>query len=530
MIKVMIVDDEAIFRDFLKIVLPWEEYGFTICGEVRNGIEALKMMEEFRPDIALVDINMPFMDGLELSEKLKEVSPGVGIIIVTGHNEFEYARRAIKLGVEDYLLKPFTKEELLLTLLKLQSQIQETKDRQLTLKANEVMLKEGFLNSLIESEYLKNEEIRNRLADFGIANVSSCFQVACIEIDLMDSKWRNVSDRELWKFAVANILSETIHLNGNHMVFNGPEGRIICIYEPEEVDYGSSRVKEGYEQLCILIKKYLKFAITIGLGTLHSSYSGIRASYLEALHALRYKFVIGTDRVIGYDDSVEGVRGFASGFIPSQMNEELLIFLRMGDSDSVKNKIHTIFEGIREDRFSIDYVYTICMGLVSICLSCVSENGHPIEDCFGEEFYPYSDIMQQHSIEGVQRWIIDMYLRAIEYMKQHKQTKSGKIAETAKQLIDKQYMDSELKVETLAQQVYINPSYLRGVFKKNHGMTVTDYITQRRMQEARSLLLEGQYKLSDIAERVGFQDPAYFSRAFKKYYGTSPRDYENKRG
>ncbi|OXS53032.1 hypothetical protein B1A99_31205 [Cohnella sp. CIP 111063] len=531
MIKVLIADDESIFRDFLKIVLPWEKYGFQICGEARNGVEALELADGQRPDIALVDINMPFMDGLELSQELKRRYPAIGVVIITGHNEFEYARKAIRIGVEDYLLKPFTKEELLLTLSKLQTEIRETKDRELTLKANEAMWKEGFLNRLLESEEQKPEEIRARLAELGYPEASNLFQAACIEIDPKDAKWSNVGDRELWKFAVANIMAEALEGEGNRLIFNGPEGRTICVYEPASGD-GSDpdAVRASYERLCASIRKYLKLSIAIGLGTFQPDIAGIRQSYKEALRALQYKFVVGNGRVIEYDSRSQGVKGFASGFIPSQTNEDLLIALRMGDGPGAERTLRAVFKGIREDRLSLDYVYTICMGLVSVCLSCVSEKGHPIEDCFGEDFFPYSDVMTLHSFEAAESWIVDLYLKAIEYMALHRQTKSGKIAQTAKELIDEQYRDPELKVETLAQQVYINPSYLRGVFKKTHGITVTDYITQKRMEEAKALLLEGRIKLADIAEQVGYNDPAYFSRAFKKYYGASPRDFEKMRG
>jgi two-component system response regulator YesN len=531
MLKVMIVDDEEIFREFLKILLPWEDYGFEIRGEARNGVEALELSERLSPDIAIIDINMPFMDGLELSERLKAEFPDIGIIIISGHNEFDYARRAIKLGVKDYVLKPFTKEEMLLTLLKIQSEIKAERETQLTLKANEVRLREAFFNLLVENGHIDEEEARLKLAEFGFPPITGRYKVACIEIDQMDEKWRKANDREIWKFAVKNVLSETIRASGNHIVFNGTEGRIICIYEEEEAggNFELAQVREGYEQLCLLVKKYLKFEITIGLGTIRERCRGIRESYHEALQALRYKFIIGTDRLIAYDDGVEGVKGFVSGFIPSETNEELLMLLRLCDSDGLQEKINAIFVGIREERISIDYVYTICMGLISICLSCVSEKGHPIEDCFGEEFYPYSDIMQQKSIADVEHWITELYVQAVYYMGCHKKTKSRKIAEAAKQLIDEHYMDSELRVESIARQVYINPSYLRAIFKKVHGMTVGNYITQQRMQYARSQLMIGQYKLSDIAERAGFQDPAYFSRAFKRFYGYSPSDYENMR-
>ncbi|SFB04116.1 two-component system, response regulator YesN [Cohnella sp. OV330] len=533
MIKVMIVDDELIFRDYLKVVLPWEEYGFAIVSEARNGVEALEAATARLPDIALVDINMPFMDGLELTAHLKQLNPDIGIVLVTGHNEFEYARRALKLGVEDYVLKPFSKDELLLTLLKLQSNIHKALEERVTQRENDNLRKEAFLNRLLSGEPVREDDARRELSRLGFPPASGAFRVACIEIDRMDARWSDTNDRGLWKFAVANILGETIDAPGNQMIFNGPEGRIICVYEPEGADAADVDYAAGFERLRALILKYLRFEVTIGLGTLHGAlgYAGIRQSYAEALEALRHKFVIGNGRVITYDSVEAGSWEDVADLLNAQINEELLLSLRKTDGDAAEQLIRAVFSGLRTKQVSIEYVYTACMGLVSDCLSALSEQGHPIEDCFGEHFYPYSEITELPSLEEAERWILKLYSDAIQYMKLHRQTKSGHIAEAALQIIDERYAEPELRVETIAQQVFINPSYLRSLFKKVHGMTVTDYLTQKRMQQARALIQEGTRKLSDIAESVGYSDPAYFSRAFKKFFGKSPKEFEpNKRG
>jgi two-component system response regulator YesN len=316
-----------------------------------------------------------------------------------------------------------------------------------------------------------------------------------------------------------------MEIPGNHMVFNGPEGRIICILEFESGNEECKPYLEGYEKLCSLIKKYLKFTVTIGVGSKKIGYKGIRFSYVEALEALQQKFILGNDRLIEYGHHLNDT--ITSGFISSETSEQLLIDLRMGDLAALDKSLIQIFEQIRHQRLSIDYTYVICMGLVSLCLSHVTEKGHPIEDCFGEDFFPYSEIMKRESVEAAQQWILELFQLAVKYTKLHKPTKSNKMAVSAKLYIEQNYSNPDLQLEEIANHVYVNSSYLRALFKKEVGMTITDYVTHVRMQKAKELLSRGGSKLADIAEQIGYNDPAYFSRCFKKVYGYPPSEYEN---
>lgn len=526
--KVMIVDDEVIFRDYLKTVLDWETLGFTLSQEAKNGLEALELMSAERPDIALVDITMPFMDGLELAEKLKELYPEVSVVLITGHNEFEYARKALKIGVEDYILKPFSKDELLLTLVKLRQQHQKLQEEKLTLRENKELMKESFLGQLISREYaLSGEETIRRLQQFGIQADNGCYVVACIEIDHMDRKWSKGSDRLLMKYAVTNVLNEAMEESGNHLIFNGPEGRIICLVRHQGERKDEAPPLEGYKKLCFLIKKYLKFTVTIGVGRSKDGFKGIAASYGEALEALQSKFVLGHDRVIAYGEQLP-----SSGnqpFYPTEVNEELLVLLRLNSWEKIEWKLDAVFQSIRARRLPIDYIYVICMGLVSVNLSYFEESGHPVEDCFGEQFYPYNEIRKFESAELTFDWIKELFRKAVTYNNKHRNTRSSKIAKAAKAYIEQHYADPGLQLEQVAQHVFINASYLRAVFKKEVGITVSDYLTQHRMQQAKELLGRNTVRLADIAEKVGYNDPGYFSKSFKKFYGYSPSEYEKSR-
>jgi two-component system response regulator YesN len=526
--KVMIVDDELIFRDYLRTVLDWETLGFTISKEARNGVEALELIHEDCPDIALIDITMPFMDGLELSEKLKEQYPEVSIVLITGHNEFEYARKALKLGVEDYILKPFSKDELLLTLVKLRQQYQKAQEDKLTLRENTELMKESFLGQLISREYaLSEEETIRRLQQLGIQAEPGFYVIACVEIDHMDRKWGKASDRLLMKYAVTNVLNEAMEESGNHLIFNGPEGRILCLVRHQGEQGDELPSLEGYKKLCFLIKKYLKFTITVGVGRSKEGIKGVHASYGEALEALQNKFVLGHDRVIAYGEQLPN--SVNEPFYPTEANEELLVLLRLNSWEQLERKLDDLFQTIRERRLSIDYIYVICMGLISVNLSYFEESGHPIADCFGEQFYPYNEIRKFESAELTFDWIKELFHKAVVYNSKHRNTRSSKIAKSAKAYIEQNYADPSLQLEQIAQHVFINASYLRAVFKKEIGITVSDYLTQYRMQQARELLGRNTVRLTDIAEKVGYNDPGYFSKSFKKFYGYSPSEYEKSR-
>lgn len=558
MLQVLIADDEWMFREYLRTALDWELYGFRICGEAKNGEEALELAKITPPDIALVDITMPFMDGLELAERLKADYPDVSVVLITGHNEFDYARRALKIGVEDYILKPFSKDELTLTLLKLQEQHLKQREEQSTLQHHQQLMRESVLLRLVNGELVeRNDGLRRLLASYQLTLDAPAYAVACIEIDEMDRKWSEVSERLLWKYAVTNILTEAMEESGGKpIVFNGPEGRIICLYgmleaservpgttrdsEPLQPSAGTGKGNgngngsssplprlEPFEKLCMLIKRYLHFSITIGVGSIYgSSVAGIQSSYGEALTALQNKFVLGNDRVIAYGQQMSGGTGGAQ--YPPELGDELQLLLRAQDEVRMNAKLGELFNHIREQKLSIDYAYVICMSLVSVCLGYVTEAGHPIEDCFGEHFFPYKEIRGLTSIAQVESWMKALFDKAVQYTRRYKKTRSSIIAQSSKAFIEDRYGDPDLGVELVAQQAYINASYLRAVFKKEIGMTVTDYITHIRMNRAKELLGEGNRKLADIAEAIGYSDGSYFSKSFKKFFGWSPSEYENR--
>jgi len=510
--------------------MEWEEYGFEVCCEAKNGVDALEKMNIYNPDIALVDINMPFMNGLDLVKKIKEDYPNIAIVLVTGHSEFDYAKQAIKLGVYDYILKPFNKEELMSTLLNIRKIVEQNRLEKETRKEERELIKERLLSLLISNEYmLEDEEMKAHLSRLGIHINSLLIQVAVVEIDNPNKMRNDVSENLLWQFAVANIMSEIIDVKGENIVFNGPDGSIVSLIQfANETEWKQSSAYQ-YQRLCEVVEKYLKFKVIVGVGRPVRGLKAVHSSYIDAVVAIQNKLIMNNTKVIEYTQ-LEAMGMNNIGFYPSEIHESLLMGLKMNDQDKIKEELTNVFTLIKERKLSADYTITIFVGLVSLCLSHITELGRSIEDVFGEEFSPYMEVRKLKSLESSFSWFTDLFERIINYSNENKLTKSKLLVKKVMDYIDSNLNDNELDLEKISRNVFVNSSYLTRIFKKEAGMTVNNYITGIRMQRAKELLKSNKtLSISRIAEMIGYSDVSYFSKCFKKYTGISPSEYENAR-
>jgi len=524
--KVIFADDEAVFRTYFKKVIDWKAHGFELRGEAKNGLEALELIRRESPDIAFIDINMPYMNGMDLAAKIKEEHPSVFVLLVTGHSEFEYARQALKIGVDDYILKPFDEEELIVALAKVKGEMEKRRvERDKTLKERQVW-KESFLNLLISNEYADdNETIRDQLSSFQMSGDELIFQIASVEIDNLHEQWPDSGEIRLRKYIIANLLNDLVQIEGASYLFNGPENRVVSLLQYSGEEASERFSPEGYSRLCAMISKHFGFNVTIGIGTAGKGISSIRRSYKESVIALRNKISMNRSDVLLYRDMTSKAANI--GFYPSEMNENLLIHLRLHEEEKIKEALVAIRQYIRDRQLSGDYIHMIMAGLVSLCLTYIYEIGKQVEDFLPPSFSPFQEITNKSSLEEAFEWITDLYLSVAGHSKNMKRTKSGNLLTSAREYIDAHYMDSHLKVEDVAKHFYIQPRYLLKIFKEGLGMSVSDYLFETRMQKAKELLSSGRnLRLTNVAEMVGYGDPAHFSKSFKRHTGLSPSEYE----
>ena len=524
MFDVYIADDESIFREYLKTVINWQDYGFRLAGEAKNGQELVDLVDKKRADIIFADINMPELDGLLAAEIIHKKYNDIIIVLVTGYNEFEYARRAIGIGVNDFILKPFSKDELLSILLKQKKRLQILGEEKSLHRKEQKLLREFFLRSLIDEENMLNVmEVRQQLSRYDLTVKTENFRVGSIEIDFLYDKFKTNNEIRLWKNAVLNILEESIEIGVNHFAFLGAEDRIISVLELEDYNLDNNITMEEYTGFSENVKKYLGFSVSVGIGEVKSGLENIKVSYRQSITVLQSKLLYGSGKVMLYNELSREYQNI--GFYAWELNRKIEAALRIYDVESVDRILNQVCIYIIGQHLQIEYVYVISLGLLSICFSHITENNKDIKEVLGEDISAYIDIHKKSYIEDVFEDIKEVYRKTIEFFNHNKYSRSRKTAYNVKKYIEENYTKPELTVEQIAAGLYVDSSYLRRTFKKKFNMKITDFLTQIRMEKARELLVQDRYKLSDISEMVGFNDSSYLSKVFKKYFGKSPSEY-----
>lgn len=522
MLRIMIVDDMPIFREFLRSAIDWKAYGFEVCCEAKNGKEALALAAEFDPDIVLSDITMPYMDGLELAEALSQYHPDTAVVLITGNSEFEYARKAVKLGVADYIVKPFEKEELIITLLGLQDNINRAMEEQ---EEREKLLnnqKEDAFRQLIYNQNLNEQEIMT-LKTHGLdTNSLNGFYISAFELDGDLTHPSALETIMNWKSHLVHIIKSTIEIEGQVHVFTDYEHRVVALLcldglDPEEVDF------DEFNDMIERMKDRIGYDISIGVGTFKKSAFKIRQAYIEAINALNYRHEVGKNKVIHYKKTSNESKSF--GFYSAEINEKLLDYLSQGSKDRTRETLEDVFREADNKAYSQMYRYMVNMGLLSLLMSYIVKAGKSISDIFPDGFNPDQAISVELTSHEQKEFVIQAYTRVMAYIETHKVSRASQVALKAKTYIEARYNNADFSITDLSKALLVNQTYLRKMFKSEMGMTVSDYLTKVRMDASKRLIENADYKLSFVAEEVGYSDSGYFSKCFKKYYGISPSQY-----
>lgn len=503
----MIVDDMPIFRDYLVHCIDWKAYGFEICYQAKHGKDALEQFENYYPDIVLTDITMPYIDGLELSEKLLEKYPEAAIVLITGNSEFEYARKALKLGVCDYIVKPFEKEELVLTLLKLQDNIN---------KALEIQVEKDKINTEKREIKLRKLIYTNDVTSH-LTFDSEFFLIGTIEIKKYEdpSRTETISN---WEEIIIHMLRSMIVIDGKTEVFRDFEGNIVVLLNFKSkhalMDY------KGYEleDLIKLVKEHLKFDIIIGISDYCFKIALIKNAYYESLQALSNQYKDKKNKIFDYKKiGVAGANHFYSWDVIEGINKNLEILNYNNIEKIITEELDAIESNLKSELKAMVY-----MSLLSLLLSFLVKLGRNIDAIFGMEFKPYELLSQNDINKNRKEIILECYKKAIEYQKENRDTKAYFIAESAKKYVEEHYINPELTIEHISRHLFVNQTYLRRMFKGEMNMTISEFLTKIRMEKAKQLITNNEYKLTAISEMVGYSESSYFSKCFKKYYGISP--------
>ncbi|MDO5141537.1 MAG: response regulator [Eubacteriales bacterium] len=502
MISLFLVEDEMIARESIKKNVMWKENQIDLIGDAPDGEIALPQILEKRPDIVLTDIRMPFMDGLELSKIIHQKLPETKIIILSGYNEFDYARQAISLGVSDYLLKPVSSEDILCAVKKVRSTIEAMRQEKQEKTSHVQARREIFFSSLYSGFLSQTGEILNRADALSLPISAACYRVIVAGFDPAIT-----TEADKWK----TLLYQIPH--GLASGFNGKQIAYLLCAENELLLAEQEReLNQSIQAICEQCGTHTELLN----GDIVHRLSNLDRSYQTA-HLRR-----GISKDPTPNQSLIGAKPLAS--------DDLLEFLRTGRPGSA----HLFWEHYRSEFGGAvrSYIYR-CYLMTELFFAIrkfVDEIGATIPQ----------DLTDQDSLDRwiATDWSVDSFLsfasELCEQVLRQRDDRSGSryisAAEAARQYVEEHYADSELSLGTVAQVVNVSPNHLSTVFKEKNSIGFNEFLTEVRIRQAKRLLITTDLRTSDIGERVGYQNMNYFSMLFKKMTGLSPSQYrrENK--
>jgi two-component system, response regulator YesN len=509
--KIFLLDDEVQVREGIKNSIDWKKEGFIYCGDASDGEIALPLVEKYQPEIVITDIKMPFMDGLEFSRIIREKMPAVKIIILSGHDEFEYAREAMRVQITEYCLKPISANELLKILHKVSHQIDQERlaknhltELQNLASQSKSITKETFLNDLCQGIYSPSEAI-NKATHLGIDLVSSYYYILIIEA------------KDTYEIDSINWVTE--QYSCLHFKQNPKE--IVFIMKGESKGRLEHEARLLREKILAIREQNIESPLIFGFGKVQSRIQGIAVSFLEAEEEKNYHKIIHKHKQIDNDQDVS-----ANHEVFLSNRNELIEFLKNGDCGSITDfsNRYTLFlqEGNNTAPF---FIYYSLLDFTITIKQYIKETG--MEDPV---------LLQEiNTIEMRAGWIRE-YSEVNRYITEMLQTvfksaiQSGgsysPVIHKAMDYIQSHFHDTQLSLQSIANRVNVSPSYFSHMFSQETGQTLVEYITNIRMEHAKRLLKSTNEKTYEIAQKVGYNDSHYFCNLFKKLTGMTTRQFK----
>lgn len=528
MYRILIADDEDIIREGLANYIDWERTGFEIVGAYADGEEAYAAALEKKPDVVLTDVKMPFMDGLELSKKLMEAFPDIHILIISGHDEFSYAKEALKIGVNDYLLKPINSKELVKIMKALKEKLDDNENqKKIREKLNQQLLeslpllKERFLVRITSGMFQDNAELNNRAKFLDVDFSEPPYTVSVIDVDDLQEDDGLQKIQQLCRISLGNALKNTYDPNMPHIIFNDKYEHVVCIHSRVDKDRLIS-VLEGLKQEFF---GTMGKSVTVGIGSTVNDIHELKYSYKNAREALEYRLILGKNKIIDIEDikPIESTKLINT----ADMKNKVIFSIKYNSNDEIKKTIEAFCTSLIGSVVPLQYIKIIFIELIASILRMMYDLGNDPVEVFGRDFDYYCIMESFNSIQDMGIWLECFALSVSRHINMQRNSKYSDIVINAKNYIWDNYQNNRLSLKVVANELFISHCYLSTIFKKETGDSFTEYISKIRIEKAREIIKTTDLKMHEIAEMTGFSDQFYFSQTFKKIVGISPTEYKD---
>lgn len=533
MLKVFLVEDESIVREGLRDNIPWEQWDYQFVGEACDGEMALPLIQKTKPDVLLTDIKMPFMDGLSLSRLVHQEFPDMKIIILSGYDDFEYARGAIQVGAEQYLLKPVTRAVLQKTLAELKTKIETEREQksyqekfQSEAREYEQFSRTDFFVRIFEGR-MPVQDIYEEAAKLSLRMNAPCYNLLLFSLQEKRTGENAGVESEDFARKREELLRYFIRYPEN-IVFrwNVNTYGVLIQGSAEQMPALCDRSIENVERICKPAEERLQWYVSVGEPV--ERLSLLAECYSKVNHLFSYRFLMPQEHVFTKELIGRGAPQEAGGRIDGieadRTDPELIRdFLLRGAKDEIADFVENYLSEMKEAMQSVMFQNYLTLHIYFVILSYVELLG-----CGREEFLRLLGEMTPDSVSGAEKlpaYFCSLLEKAMTLRDRESDNQSKRVLKKALSYIEENFSQESLSLNSVAGEVNVSASYFSAIFSRAMQVTFVEYVTGKRMDRAKKLLRQTQMHTGEIAQEVGYKDPHYFSFVFKKTQGCTPREY-----
>ena len=545
MLKIFLAEDEIVIRETIKKMIPWEDLGFELVGEAADGEMALPQLLRQKPDLLITDIKMPFMDGLTLAKLAKKELPNLKIVILSGYDDFNYAKQAISIGVEDYLLKPITKKALIERLSEIRSRYENEKSQKeyyekflREMQAYEKNSSRDFFEALV-SGTMDTMEIYKKAEKLGMDIVAEAYNILLFTMNCEENYSGHRERYSEWEAESLQLLEEFFTGNSSAILFrsNVFSYGVLIKGQKEKIEEETSICVEKIQDILNRKKEQSQWFLAVGqsvdrLSLIHKSYhTASRAFSQRYLYDGNILYYDEMKAIEVYNNTGENtVNEYLQKVDVNALNHVILQkFLSNGLQEETKNFVKDYFYAIGQEPmesmvFRNYVILNVRFSVISFLkgLGCDTKelNSENADETLAES---------GNNLENAMLYAEKMISQAIVLRDQNSGSKNRSILKNAVDFIDNHYMEEDISLNTVANVANVSANHFSALFSQNMGQTFIEYLTTLRMNKAKELLRCTGMRSSEIAGEIGYKDAHYFSYLFKKTQGMTPSDYRKVR-
>jgi two-component system, response regulator YesN len=527
MYKVLIVDDEVLVRVGLKTTIDWEANGFTVVAEASNGEQGYEQYKKHMPDVVITDIKMPKKDGLWLVEEVRKDNQHTKILVLTCYDEFSFARKALKVGADDYILKSEVEDEELVAVMQSLKKKLDNYNKSKHVQDKELMsrndVKRSVFTDMVKSDFHIDSNLSERCGSIEFPFENCIFAFTCISIG-DSSQGMNTEPNPLKQTnnAVLNILLDLFAERSVEYIYTQQNNRYVFFLSSQVLC--GTEFERMFSSVVNTVKQYFDCSINIVFTNAFTDIklaSAIYKDFTKKAQILFYK-----KETVFFSSNIDSISFKEPNVFYLKKEHNKRFIEAIGQEDTVKTdelvrEVGRYFEQNNVNPMIVKIFYSNLMGDIFSSYGLFLENDKGFNN---HEYYHYQ-IENSESLQAIMQLLVDFTGKVINQIRHMRHTNSKVLINRAINYIQYHY-DEKISLEDVAEQLHLSKHYLCSSFKKATGENMSLYINKLRIEKAKRMLLESDGRIKEIFEEVGYSNQQYFSKVFKKITGMTIMEYK----